>query len=82
MVRFLWFALFGIAAGWLASRLMGAGQPGWLGLLIVGCVGSVVGPLLFELVGFKTYGLIADLIASVAGAALCIYAMQQWGPRF
>jgi uncharacterized membrane protein YeaQ/YmgE (transglycosylase-associated protein family) len=82
MIRLVWFLLFGVVAGWIASRLMGAGRPGVIGLLIVGGIGSVIGPLLFQLIGFKAYGLIAELIASVAGAALCIYAMQTWGPRF
>ncbi|MGL4511752.1 MAG: GlsB/YeaQ/YmgE family stress response membrane protein [Lacipirellulaceae bacterium] len=82
MLRFVWFILFGIAAGWIASRLMGAGRPGVLGLLIVGGVGSIIGPLLFAIIGFKTYGIVAELIASVVGAVICIYALRTWGPRF
>lgn len=74
--------ILGLAAGWLANKIMGGGKPGLVGLLVVGVLGSFVGGFVFQLIGFKTVGFPANLITSVVGAVLCILAIRHWGKRF
>ncbi len=74
--------ILGLVAGWIASRVMGAGKPGLLGLLIVGVLGSFVGGFVFQLIGFRAVGFPANLITSVVGAVICIMAIRYWGRRF
>lgn len=74
--------IVGLAAGWAATRLMGAGNAGWLAMLVVGVVGSFVGPWALLLVGFETVGFPGSLIAAVIGAVLCILALRYLAPKF
>lgn len=74
--------LIGLAAGYLASRFMGAENASVLPMLVVGVVGSFVGPIVIRLLGFKTLGFPGSLIAATVGAALCIAAIRYFGPKF
>lgn len=38
--------------------------------LIVGVVGAILGGAIFRIIGFTTYGLLADLIVATLGAIL------------
>ena len=67
-MEFLWFLLIGIAAGWLAGKIMKGGGFGWLGDLIVGVIGSLLGGFLFGLLGITAAGLLGSLITATVGA--------------
>lgn len=82
MFGLIWFLLVGLMAGWIATQVMGAGKPGVLGMMLVGVIGSMIGPFLIRVVGFKTVGFPASLIAAVLGAILCIAALRYFGPKF
>ena len=75
-MEFLWFVLIGIAAGWLAGKLMGAGSGGLLIDLIVGVIGAIVGGFLFRQIGFVTDGLLAQLITATFGAMVLIALLR------
>lgn len=47
----VWFLLIGLAAGWLSGQLMGTGDRGLVGDLVVGVIGALLGGLLFRIVG-------------------------------
>ena len=49
----LWFALIGLAAGWLAGQIMKGGGFGLVGDLVVGVVGAILGGFLFGLLGIR-----------------------------
>jgi len=66
-------------AGYLASKLMKGGKPeGWLGNILLGLVGGVVGSLLFSLIGLGARGLIGDILVSTVGACAVIWAVRKF----
>lgn len=63
----LWFALIGLAAGWLAGQIMKS--PGTLvSDLIVGVIGALLGGALFGMLGISAGGLIGALVTATVGA--------------
>ena len=75
-MEFLWFLLVGIAAGWLAGKIMKGGGFGWLGDLIVGVIGAVLGGFLFGLLGITAAGLLGSLITATVGAIALIALLR------
>jgi uncharacterized membrane protein YeaQ/YmgE (transglycosylase-associated protein family) len=47
----VWFILIGLSAGWLAGHIMGAGDHGLVGDLVVGIIGALLGGFIFRTVG-------------------------------
>lgn len=82
MFSLIWNLLIGLAAGWIASRIMQAGNAGWLSMMVVGVIGSFVGPALLRLIGFSSVGFPATLISATVGAIVCIAALRYFGPKF
>lgn len=70
------FLLIGLAAGYLAGRIMKGRDFGLAGNLIVGCVGALIGGYLFSLVGIHATGLVGSLITALAGAVLFLYLLR------
>ena len=68
----LWFLLIGLAAGFLASRLMKGSGFGLLGDLVLGVLGSFFGAFLFRVVGLAAYGLVGRLVMATVGAAVLL----------
>lgn len=65
------FLAIGLAAGWVASRLLGDGGRGLLGFLVLGVVGAFVGSFLFRYLGIGHHGLphlVWQFLAALAGA--------------
>ncbi len=76
-MHLLWFILIGLAAGWLAGRLMKGKAFGVIGDIIVGVVGALIGGFLFRMLGFSTDGgLIGRLIVAVIGAVILLYLLR------
>ncbi|XDD42831.1 GlsB/YeaQ/YmgE family stress response membrane protein [Leptospira sp. WS60.C2] len=73
MYSFIWFLLIGLAAGWLAGRILRGKGFGIIANLVIGVVGSFLGGIVFGILGFRSYGLIAELIVAVVGAILLIF---------
>lgn len=72
MFRLLGTLMMGALVGWIAGKLMD--MEGSLPRnIVVGVAGSVVGSLVFGLLGFYAYGVIANLLVSVVGACLFIW---------
>ena len=63
----------GALAGYVAGRFMGTETS--LGRnILMGILGSFVGGILFGLVGLSATGLVGEIIVSVIGACVCIWA--------
>ncbi len=75
-MRLIYFLLIGLCAGWLAGKLTKGRGFGWLGNLIIGVVGAIVGGLLFGLVGFTATSLLAELIMATVGAVVLLALLQ------
>jgi uncharacterized membrane protein YeaQ/YmgE (transglycosylase-associated protein family) len=66
--------------GWLASKLMKTDkQMGILANVIVGIIGSSLGFWVAGLLGFAAYGVVAQWVVAVAGAALLIFILKALG---
>lgn len=72
----LLFLLIGLAAGFLAGKIMKGSGFGPLWDIIIGVVGSLIGGLLFSLVGLSATGIIGQLIAATVGALLLLYGIK------
>jgi uncharacterized membrane protein YeaQ/YmgE (transglycosylase-associated protein family) len=81
MTILVWLVL-GLIAGFLASRLMGAGGYGLIGDIVVGVLGSIVGGwLATQLLGLDVTGLNATSVAiAVAGAIILIVIFRALSP--
>jgi uncharacterized membrane protein YeaQ/YmgE (transglycosylase-associated protein family) len=75
-MEFLWFALIGLAAGWLASQVYRDGAVGLFGTLALGVVGAILGGWLFRLLGFAPTNLFGSLITATVGAALVLWFLR------
>jgi len=73
---FIWFIIIGIAAGWIAGKIMKGGGFGVLGDLIVGVIGALLGGFLFSLLGIMAIGLIGNLVMATVGAIILIAAVR------
>jgi len=78
----IYFLLIGLAAGWLAGKIMKGRGFGILGNLVIGVIGAILGGFVFRLVGLLPTGLLGSLIAATAGAVLLLFVLQKFGRRF
>ena len=72
----LWFLLIGIAAGWLAGQIMKGGGFGFVGDLIVGVIGALLGGFLFGLFGLSAVGRLGSLVTATVGAIALIALLR------
>jgi uncharacterized membrane protein YeaQ/YmgE (transglycosylase-associated protein family) len=70
------FILIGIAAGWLAGKMMKGRGFGLVGDLVVGIVGALVGGFLFRILDLLPSGLVGSLITATVGALVLIAALR------
>lgn len=81
MLDLIYFLLIGLAAGWLAGKILKGHSFGILGNLVIGVVGAVLGGFLFRLVGLLTIGLLGSLISATVGAIVLLFILQKSGKR-
>jgi uncharacterized membrane protein YeaQ/YmgE (transglycosylase-associated protein family) len=74
--------LVGLAAGWLAGRVMKGSGYGLVGDLVVGLIGSLVGALLFGALtpSLGVYGLIGSILVAFVGAVIFIAIVRAVAP--
>jgi uncharacterized membrane protein YeaQ/YmgE (transglycosylase-associated protein family) len=76
-VDVVWFILIGLSAGWLAGQIMGMGQHGLVGDLIVGVIGALLGGFIFRTVGVAVgSGLLGSLFVATVGAVTLIAGLR------
>jgi len=73
MISLIWSIVIGILCGWLAGQIMRGKGYGVLIDLLLGIGGSILGYLVFGLLGLSASGLIGRIVVSTAGAVLLIY---------
>jgi uncharacterized membrane protein YeaQ/YmgE (transglycosylase-associated protein family) len=74
---FLVWLVIGLIAGFIASRLMGAGGYGLVGDIVVGLVGAFIGGLIANLlIPDANFGLIGSIIVAIIGACLLIWIFR------
>ena len=79
----IWFLLIGLVAGFVARALVPGPDPmGWLGTMVLGIVGSVVGGTLAALLFGGTLALsVAGIVGSIIGAIIVLLVWRQVGGR-
>ncbi len=75
-MELLWFILIGLAAGWLAGKLVRGGGFGLIGDIIVGLIGAILGGHLFGALGIYAGGLLGRLIVATIGAVILIFLVR------
>ena len=79
----IWFLLIGLVAGFIARALVPGPDPmGWLGTMVLGIVGSLVGGTLAALLFGGTLALsAAGIVGSIIGALIVLLVWRQVGSR-
>jgi len=73
----LWFILIGLAAGWLAGRLMRGRSFGAVGDIAVGVIGALIGGSLFRAFGLSAGGgFLGSLIVATLGAVVLLHLLR------
>lgn len=75
-MEFLWFALIGLCAGWLAGQIWKGGSFGLVGNLIVGVIGAILGGWLFGMLGFGAGNLLGQLAVATVGAIVLLFLLS------
>ena len=70
---YLWQIAIGILAGWLAGKIMRGRGFGLLLDLVIGIVGSLLGGLVFGVLGIYSGSLAGSLVIATIGAMLLLY---------
>jgi uncharacterized membrane protein YeaQ/YmgE (transglycosylase-associated protein family) len=69
----LLFLVIGVAAGFIAGKIMKGAGFGLVGDLIVGVIGSFIGVWIFGLLNISSGGIIGLLIAAIVCALILLY---------
>ena len=67
----------GLLAGFIAGKLTRGSGFGFLINLIVGVVGGFLGSLVFGLLGFSASNWLGELIVSIVGALILLWAVSK-----
>ena len=74
---FFWLICIGLAAGWVAGQLMKGGGFGFVGDIIVGVIGALLGGFLFRTLGASAGGgLFGSLIVATIGAVVLLFLLR------
>ncbi len=72
----LYFLLIGLAAGWLAGKVMKGSGYGLIGDLVIGVVGAFLGGWIFGLLHIAAGGLIGLLVTAFVGAVVLVWLLR------
>jgi uncharacterized membrane protein YeaQ/YmgE (transglycosylase-associated protein family) len=75
-VNLLLFLLIGLAAGWIASRLVKRRSSGYVEDLIIGVIGALIGGFVFGQLGVVAPGLVGSLISATVGAVILLFLLK------
>jgi uncharacterized membrane protein YeaQ/YmgE (transglycosylase-associated protein family) len=71
-MHYLWSAIVGIVAGWLAGQIVKGSGFGLLGNLVVGILGAIAGAVIFGVLGFEPTHLVGRIISATVGAVVLL----------
>ena len=76
-MHFVWQVIIGAVAGWLAGNLVKGESFGFIGNLVIGIVGSVLGGALFSRFGVSAGGgWLGSLVVATVGAVLLLFLVR------
>ena len=71
-MEFIWSIIIGIAAGFIAGKIMKGSGFELILNLIVGIVGGLLGGWIFTLLGLDVNGILGNLVMSTIGAIVLL----------
>lgn len=73
----VWTVLYGAICGYVASRILGGDGFGFLGNIVIGIIGGLIGQQVFSWLGWKiSNAILSNLVSSVAGAVILILLLE------
>jgi uncharacterized membrane protein YeaQ/YmgE (transglycosylase-associated protein family) len=75
-VNIVLFLLIGMAAGWLAGKLVKGRGFGLVENLIIGVIGALIGGFVLGALNVNVGGLLGQLIAATVGAIILLYLLK------
>lgn len=75
VVNWIAFLVIGVAAGWLAGKLMKGSGFGLLGNLVIGLLGALIGGALARMLKLAPGGMIGEIIVATLGAVLLLFVL-------
>jgi uncharacterized membrane protein YeaQ/YmgE (transglycosylase-associated protein family) len=75
-VYLIWQIVIGILAGFLAGKIMRGRGYGLLIDLLLGIVGSILGGMVFGLLGLHSSGIVGQLVVATVSAILLIVIVR------
>jgi len=73
----VWQIAIGILAGFLAGKIMRGRGFGILVDLLLGIVGSMIGGLVFGVLGLYSSGLVGQLVVATIGAMMLLFLVRR-----
>lgn len=73
----MWFIVAGAFAGWLAGRFIRDSGFGFVGNVIAGVVGAVIGALLFHVAGVRFAGNTGGLIVAFVSGVVFLFLIHK-----
>jgi uncharacterized membrane protein YeaQ/YmgE (transglycosylase-associated protein family) len=81
-MEFVWFALIGVCAGWLAGQVLKGSDFGLVGNLVIGVLGAILGGWLFGVLGISAErSLLGALITAFVGAVVLLFLLGLVRPK-
>lgn len=81
MADWVMLILVGLAAGWLATRIMKRRELDLVGNLVLGVIGAALGGFVFRLVGIVAYQLPGQLICATLGSMALIWLIGYFNKK-
>lgn len=67
--------IIGLVAGFLGSKIVKGKGSGVPVNIIIGIIGSFVGHFLLGLIGFASYGILADIVSATIGSVVLLWLL-------
>ncbi len=74
---FVYMAIIGAIAGWLAGLIMKGKGSGLLMNMLIGIVGAFIGGWAFSFLGLTSSGFIGSLVTAVFGAVILLFIVKK-----
>lgn len=76
--QLIWTIIYGAICGYVASRILGGEGFGFIGNIVIGILGGLIGHKVFDWLDFRIENrILMNLVSSVSGAVLLII-MLEW----
>ena len=72
----IYFAVIGLVAGWIASKIMKGRGSGLIRNLIIGIIGAFLGGWLFDFLNIQIGGICGMLIAATSGSIVLLWLIR------